>query len=199
MEKHHPEKPFERYADDILVHCKTEKQALYVLAMIRQRMTACKLTLHPTKTKIVNLRGTSEKKYVRSVDFLGFSLRPLWSKTKKGNMLMVSSFISTKSRQRVMQKFKSLAIHKCRKPIEEIAVKLRPVIQGVINYYCKFWTSHTHALWYAVNMRGCCTTQERSDRRILRAFTLSYLPGIFWWLSFMQVSSVSNRTSTSVV
>ena len=27
MEKNHPEKPFERYADDVVVHCKTEKQA----------------------------------------------------------------------------------------------------------------------------------------------------------------------------
>lgn len=116
-------------------------------------MSACKLTLHPTKTKIVNLRGTSENKYARCVDFLGFSLRPIWSKTKKGNMLMVSSFISTRSKQRVMQKFKSFAIHKCRKSIEEIALKLRPVIQGVINYYCKFWTSHTHTLWYQLNMR----------------------------------------------
>lgn len=153
MEKHHPEKPFERYADDLLVHCKTEKQALYVLAMIRQRMNACKLRLHPTKTKIVNLRGTSEKKYPRSVDFLGFSLRPLWSKTRKGNMLMVSSFISRKSKQSVLQKFKSFGIHKCRRPIEEIARKLRPVIRGVMNYYCKFWTSHTHILWYQLNMR----------------------------------------------
>jgi RNA-directed DNA polymerase len=28
MEKNHPGKPFERYADDIVVHCKSEKQAL---------------------------------------------------------------------------------------------------------------------------------------------------------------------------
>ena len=62
MEKNHPEKPFECYADDIVVHCKTEKQVLYVLKMIRQRITSCKLTLHPVKTKIINLRGTSEKK-----------------------------------------------------------------------------------------------------------------------------------------
>lgn len=58
MEKAHPEKPFERYADDIVVHCKTEKQAKYVLAMITQRLKACKLTLHSVKTKIVNLRGS---------------------------------------------------------------------------------------------------------------------------------------------
>lgn len=34
MQTHHEEKPFERYADDVLVHCKTEKQALYVLKKI---------------------------------------------------------------------------------------------------------------------------------------------------------------------
>src|SRR3954462_4932798 len=70
MEKHHPEKPFERYADDIVVHCKTEKQAQYVLKMIVGRLSACKLTVSENKTKIVNLRGTTEKKYPRSVDFL---------------------------------------------------------------------------------------------------------------------------------
>jgi group II intron reverse transcriptase/maturase len=63
MEKEHPEKPFERYADDVVVHCKTEKQAQYVLREITQRLQACKLTLHPVKTRIVNLRGKSEKKY----------------------------------------------------------------------------------------------------------------------------------------
>jgi RNA-directed DNA polymerase len=153
MEKHHPEKPFERYADDIVVHCKTEKQALFVLGMIQQRMKACKLSLHPVKTKIVNLRGTSEKKYPRSVDFLGFTLRPIWSKVVKGSMLLVTSFMSTKSKTRVLQKFKSYQIHKWRKPIEALATKLKPVIQGVMNYYCKFWSSHTQSVWVQLNAR----------------------------------------------
>ena len=153
MEKNHPEKPFERYADDIVVHCKTERQALFVLKMIQQRMTACKLTLHPLKTKIINLRGKSEKKYPRSFDFLGFTIRPLWHKASKGHKLMVSSFMSTKSKTSVLAKFKSFHIHKWRKPIEEIADKLKPVIQGVINYYCKFWTTHTRYVWYQLNVR----------------------------------------------
>jgi len=153
MQIHHPEKPFERYADDIVVHCKTEKQALFVLKMIQQRMTDCKLTLHPAKTKIVNLRGITEKKYPRSFDFLGFTIRPLWAKTSKGFKLMVSCFMSTKSKTRVLAKFKSFYIHKWRKPIELIAQKLKPVVQGVINYYCRFWTAHTHQVWYQLNQR----------------------------------------------
>ena len=116
-------------------------------------MTECKLTLHPVKTRIINLRGKSEKKYPRSFDFLGFTIRPLWHKTSKGNKLMVSSFMSTKSKTSVLATFKRFHIHKWRKPIEEIADKLKPVIQGVINYYCKFWTTHTCYVWYQLNVR----------------------------------------------
>lgn len=83
MKIHHFEKPFERYADDIVVHCKTEKQALFVLKQIQQRMTDCKLTLHPVKTKIINLRGKTEKKYPRSFDFLGFTIRHSGAKPVK--------------------------------------------------------------------------------------------------------------------
>lgn len=153
MKKYHPDKPFERYADDIVVHCKTEKQSLYVLKMIQQRMKECKLTLHPVKTKVINLRGITEKKYPRSFDFLGFTIRPIYRKMDTGNKLMVSGFMSTKSKASALAKFKSFNIHKWRKPIEAIATTLRPVIQGIINYYCKFWTAHTRFVWTQLNAR----------------------------------------------
>jgi RNA-directed DNA polymerase len=66
---------------------------------------------------------------------------------------MVSGFMSTKSKTRVQAKFKRFHIHKWRKPIELIALKLKPVIQGVINYYCRFWTAHTHHVWHQLNAR----------------------------------------------
>jgi group II intron reverse transcriptase/maturase len=68
MVKHYPHIPFERYADDILVHCKSERQALYILDKIKIRMEACKLTLHPEKTRIINLRGKSSKRYPKGED-----------------------------------------------------------------------------------------------------------------------------------
>jgi group II intron reverse transcriptase/maturase len=71
MQKHHPEKPYERYADDIIVHCKTERQARFMHTQIRERTAACGLSLHPVKTRIVNLRGKSEKRCPRKYDFLG--------------------------------------------------------------------------------------------------------------------------------
>jgi RNA-directed DNA polymerase len=153
MDKFHPEKPFERYADDIVIHCKTEKQANFVLRQVKQRMEKCKLSLHPEKTKIINLRGKSEKKYPKGYDFLGFTIRPQWCVIKGKGMLLPSIFISRKSRSRILTKFRDMRIHKKRKSIEEIAKELNPVIKGIINYYCKFSVNHTRFIWNQLNAR----------------------------------------------
>lgn len=153
MEINHPEKPFERYADDVVVHCKTEKQAIFMLKQIGTRLRKCKLTLHPVKTKIVNVRGRSEKKYPKSYDFLGFTIRPHWVKVNSKMMLMPGMFMSRKSKNSVMEKFRELNIHKRRKTLEVIASELRPIVQGIINYYCKFSSNHTAEIWYQLNSR----------------------------------------------
>jgi retron-type reverse transcriptase len=43
---------FERYADDIMCHCKNAEEARALWSAIADRLAACKLVLHPDKTKI---------------------------------------------------------------------------------------------------------------------------------------------------
>jgi group II intron reverse transcriptase/maturase len=153
MEKHHPEKPFERYADDIIVHCKTEKQALYLLHLIKKRMESCKLSLYPEKSKIVNLRGFSEKKYPKGFDFLGFTIRPSSFKFKDKVKTIPSIFVSQKSKNSLMEKFRNLNIHKRRTTLEEIAKMMNPILRGIINYYHKFRKSDLQNVWRQLNER----------------------------------------------
>jgi group II intron reverse transcriptase/maturase len=153
MEKHHPEKPFERYADDIVVHCKTEKQALYLLHLINKRMESCKLSLHPEKSKIVNLRGFSEKKYPKGYDFLGFTIRPSSVKSKGTVKTIPSIFVSQKSKNSLMEKFRKLNVHKRRTTLEEIAKMMNPILRGIINYYHKFRKSDLQNVWRQLNER----------------------------------------------
>ena len=153
MEKYHPEKPFERYADDIIVHCKTEKQALYLLHLIKKRMESCKLNLHPEKSKIVNLRGFSEKKYPKGFDFLGFTIRPSSFKCKDKVKTIPSIFVSQKSKNSLMEKFRNLNIHKRRTSLEEIAKMINPILRGIINYYHKFRKSDLQNVWRQLNAR----------------------------------------------
>ena len=77
MARTHPHIPFERYADDIICHCKSADEVRALWSALADRLAACKLTLHPEKTKIVyckdaNRRGDFPNK---SFDFLGFTFR----------------------------------------------------------------------------------------------------------------------------
>jgi RNA-directed DNA polymerase len=153
MEKYHPEKPFERYADDIVVHCKTEKQVQFMLKQIEKRMKACKLELHPVKTRIVNLRGQSIAKYPKKYDFLGFTIKPAMSKVKGKCMLLPGSFVSIKSKTAMLEKFRTIEIHKRRKPLEEIARLLNPMIRGMDNYYQKLRGEQIRYVWDQLNAR----------------------------------------------
>jgi group II intron reverse transcriptase/maturase len=153
MEKHHPEKPFERYADDIVVHCKSEKQSLFMLRQIKSRMSACKLALHPEKTKIINLRGKSEMQYPKGYDFLGFTIRPASFKFKDKIKAVPGIFVSQKSKTSIMDKFRAMNIHKWRTSLEHIAHRINPVIRGIINYYHKFQRYDMRRIWIQLNAR----------------------------------------------
>ena len=77
MARTYPHIPFERYADDIICHCKSAEEARALWSALADRFAACKLVLHPQKTKIVyckdaNRRGDFPS---QSFDFLGFSFR----------------------------------------------------------------------------------------------------------------------------
>lgn len=155
MEINHPEKPFERYADDIVVHCKSEKQAKFMMNQIRFRMETCKLTLNAEKSKIVNLRGFSTTKYPKGFDFLGFTIRPR-SYTVKGTgkiKSIPSIHVSQKSKTAILQKFKEMNLHKRRKSLEEIAKEINPVLRGIINYYHHFWKDDMRRVWNQLNAR----------------------------------------------
>ena len=153
MEKHNPQKPFERYADDIVVHCKTEKQALYLLDLINKRLERCKLSLHSEKSKIVNLRGFSEKKHPKGFDFLGFTIRPSFFKVKDTVKIIPNIFVSQKSKNSLMEKFRKLNIHKRRTTLEEIAKMMNPILRGIINYYHKFRKNDLQNVWRQLNER----------------------------------------------
>jgi RNA-directed DNA polymerase len=53
MRRTFPQCPFERYADDAVVHCRNRAEAQAVVEAIRDRFAQCRLELHPTKTRIV--------------------------------------------------------------------------------------------------------------------------------------------------
>lgn len=58
----YPGCPFERYADDCVLHCRTEQQAERLREALKERLKACGLEMHPEKTKIVYCRDEDRRK-----------------------------------------------------------------------------------------------------------------------------------------
>ena len=62
MDREFPGCPFERYADDAVIHCDTEAQARHLRAALAERLGSVGLELHPVKTKIVYCKDTTRRK-----------------------------------------------------------------------------------------------------------------------------------------
>lgn len=73
MQRYYPDIPFERYADDAVCHCRSEEQAQALRQALEQRFTACRLELHPQKTKIVYCKDDDRRGHAlhEQFDFLG--------------------------------------------------------------------------------------------------------------------------------
>jgi RNA-directed DNA polymerase len=71
-----------RYADDFIMGCEQEDDAKRVMAALPKRFSLFKLTIHPTKTKLIRFKRPSSGTESGTFDFLGFT--HFWAKTRQG-------------------------------------------------------------------------------------------------------------------
>ncbi|MGH8234896.1 MAG: reverse transcriptase domain-containing protein [Rhodanobacteraceae bacterium] len=145
MRRRFPDVPFERYADDAICHCVSEAQALALRQALTARFAACRLRLHPQKTKVVYCKDANRAGHYpqESFDFLGYSFRPRWACSRRGVHFVaflpaVSKAAAVRMRLRVrrwgLQRRSDLAL-------AEIAAWVRPVLTGWARYYGRFYPS----------------------------------------------------------
>lgn len=155
MERRLPDTPFERYADDIVVHCKTETEAQKVKEFLEKRLGECKLELHPEKTKIVYCQdGKRQREYANtSFDFLGYTFRARLARAQKGNFFVnFSPGASNKSKKRLMDKIREMEIQrKTRTSLEDLAEMMNPILRGWINYFNKYHKSSIYSIRYRMD------------------------------------------------
>lgn len=158
MQKEFPCIHFERYADDIVVHCRSQKQLEFVERNIRSRFAQCKLELCPDKTKIVYCKDSNRSgSYpIQSFDFLGYTFRPRSSRDREGKFFVsFSPAVSRKSLKAIRLKIKEHPMVKgCfSQGITELARAINPMIQGWINYYGAFRKSELSSVYDYINER----------------------------------------------
>jgi group II intron reverse transcriptase/maturase len=120
-----------RYADDFVVLCKSESQAHEAMRRLREIFARLKLTLHPEKTKLVQI-GLGKDGF----DFLGCHLRIVKSRFKGRTYLF--RWPSVKSMKKIRSRVRELTDRRRRaglKDVKEVIDDLNPVLKGWGNYF----------------------------------------------------------------
>ena len=143
--------PFCRYADDGLLHCKSERQAKYVMKMLTERLQNCGLDIHPEKSRIVYCKDKNRGGDYSGItfDFLGYTFRPRRCVNKKGevhpNFLPAISRTSTKA---INQEIRSWHVPlKNEKSLLDLSKMFNPKLMGWFNYYGQFYSSALRTIW----------------------------------------------------
>lgn len=138
--------PWCRYADDGLVHCKTEEEAQRVKAALAQRLAECGLEMHPDKTRIVYCKDSKRKGQYPNTkfDFLGYTFRPRVAMNRKCNRLFVgfTPAVSAKALKTMRQATRKWNLrNRTDLDLTEIARMFNPVLRGWLQYYGRFHLS----------------------------------------------------------
>ena len=156
-----PNNPWCRYADDGLVHCKSEAEAKAINASLIERFAECGLQLHPTKTRIVYCKDNKRRKEYPTTkfDFLGYTFRTRMSRNSKTkeNFVNFSPAVSKSSLKSMRQKIRSLGIrNRSDLNLIEISRMCDPILRGWEQYYGRYHGSSLKPVYKHFNstLRG---------------------------------------------
>jgi RNA-directed DNA polymerase len=149
MDQEHPDSPFERYADDVVIHCDTEAMAMHLWAKLAERLGSVGLELHPDKTKVVyckdaNRRGNYEH---TSFDFLGYTFRARRAKGKWGSFVGFSPAMSAKAKKAKGKQIRDWHLNRrTGTDLSGLARGINAQVRGGINYYGAFYRSELYSI-----------------------------------------------------
>jgi RNA-directed DNA polymerase len=133
---------FERYADDAVLHCVTERQAQHVLAALTDRMAEVGLRLHPAKTRIVYCKdGKRRDSHEHTAfTFLGYTFRARKNRNEHGRQfLSFGPAVSKNALKKMSAQVRSWHLHtRSNLSFAELARRINPVVAGWINYFGRF-------------------------------------------------------------
>jgi RNA-directed DNA polymerase len=183
MVREFPGCPFERYADDAVIHCGTLAQAREVLSALRSRMAEVGLELHPDKTGIVYCKDDNRRGEFDHIEFtfLGYTFRPRSAQNRDGKRF--TSFlpaVSAKAMKRMSATVHDWGLHR-RTDLEyaDLRRMINPVVRGWMTYYGRFYHSALAPLLYRINtyvlrwiMKKYRMTWKEAGHKLMLSHTL---------------------------
>jgi RNA-directed DNA polymerase len=155
MKRNYPGIPFERYADDIIVHCASEKQAKFIRAKIEERLLQCGLELNREKTRIVYCKDSNRRNGYQNerFDYLGYTFCSRKTKNREGKFFCAfAPGVSTKSVKDISRAMRGWRIHRRSDlSIKDLSRLFNPVVRGWINYYGRHYKTALFKVFKAFN------------------------------------------------
>jgi len=147
--------PFERYADDIVVHCVSEKQAKFIRAKIKERLLQYGLELNRGKTRIVYCKDSNRRSGYQNehFDYLGYTFRPRKAKNRFGDYFFnFTPGVSTKAAKEIHRVIRSWRIkRRSDLSIRDLSRLFNPVVRGWINYYGQYYKTALYQVFQMLN------------------------------------------------
>lgn len=156
MRRTYPGLPWCRYADDGLVHCRTEQEAQALKAELQARLAACGLEMHPTKTKIVYCKDSNRKSNYPNItfDFLGYCFRRRRAENSRSSQVFCCFLpaVSPSAMKSMQAAIRDLNIRRrTDASMADIARQLNPLLRGWIAYYGRYTASALRPFLQYVN------------------------------------------------
>ena len=156
MARTHPDLRWCRYADDGLVHCRSEQEAQALKGELHARLEACGLELHPTKTKIVYCKDGKRRGTYPNVkfDFLGYCFRPRLVRRFRDNTLFCgfNPAVSASALKAMRSAIRDLNFRRqTQLALHDIAQQINPLLRGWLEYYGRYAPSALYPLLRYVN------------------------------------------------
>ena len=146
MTRTFPGTEFERYADDIIIHCESEEQSGAIREALEIRLQECALRLHPEKTKVVYCRDDSRKgRYpTKKFTFLGYTFQPREAQNRQTKRIFTRFLpaVGKEAQKRFRGSLKARRIfqmHHC--TLEALAAAVNPRIRGWYGYFAHYYRS----------------------------------------------------------
>lgn len=178
MQRHHPQVRFERYCDDIVVHCRSKHEAEHLLEALAARLAACGLVVNREKTTIVYAADDRRQGGHRPdrFDFLGYTFRarPCQDRRTGKSFLGFNPAISGAATKRLGQEIRGWRLHRRSDlDLSELAARINPVVRGWISYYGRYFPSVVRPILDRINgylVRWAQRTYKRLQRHPERAW-----------------------------
>ena len=185
MTREFPSLRFERYCDDIVVHCSSERQSQYLRRRIAARLGECGLRLHPAKTQVVYCQqdGRDDAFEHTSFTFLGFTFAKRSARSNRDQVVFDGFLpgVSKDAMKKMNRTVNSWRLHRWTTlSLSELAAWINKIVSGWVNYYGRYYPTKLEPLLRRINAYILRWARKKYKR--LRSFKRA----IAWWKGVVQ-------------